>query len=174
MDRVLGLALAAIASQGIALSQSTIYGIAPASGSPFTLYRISAATGAGSMVGPIFGAVSVNAIAFAPNGRLYGSGSDFLFKLFSPLLLTIDASSGASTQVAIRQRLHFLATQDQRQFSFPPRKWNAVDGDFPAEHVGIEKPQCTDSLDQGGVRHSFLLDEEQLMAANVLSAKLIG
>jgi len=40
--------------------------------------------------------------------------------------------------------------------------------------VGIEKRQCADALEVGGLRHSFPLDEEQLIAANVLSTKLIG
>jgi hypothetical protein len=97
MKRVLGLALAVIAGQGIVLGQSTIYGVGPGPGSPYTLYRVSAATGAATVIGPIFGAISIT-IAFAPNGRLYGSGFDFFF---TPLLLTIDASSGASTQVPI-------------------------------------------------------------------------
>jgi hypothetical protein len=97
MNRVLGFALAAIAGQGIVLSQSTIYGIAPGP-SPWTLYRISAATGTASLVAPIFGVQNVDAIAFAPNGSLYGSGSTFFF---NPLLLTIDTSSGTSTQVVI-------------------------------------------------------------------------
>jgi hypothetical protein len=72
-----------------------------------------------------------------------------------------------------QQRFHFLAAQNQWQLSFPPGKRNAIDADFPAECVGIEKPQCADSLDISGLRHSFLFDEEQLVAANVLSTKLI-
>ena len=48
------------------------------------------------------------------------------------------------------------------------------DADFPDECVDIEKPQCADSLDVSGLRHSFLFDEEQLVAANVLSIELIG
>jgi hypothetical protein len=96
MNRVLGFALATIAGQGIVLSQSTIYGVAAGPQSPYTLYRISAATGAGSVVAPI-SAFEVRSIAFAPNGSLYGSALEF-FSL-KPLLVTINTSTGAATQI---------------------------------------------------------------------------
>jgi hypothetical protein len=87
-----------------------------------------------------------------------------------------DRQQGALTKIARRfqQLLHFFAAQNQWQLSFPPGKRNAIDADFPAECVGIEKPQCTDSLDVSGLLHSFLFDEEQLVAANVVSIELIG
>lgn len=96
LKRVLGFALAAIAGQGIVLSQSTIYGVGLGPQSPYTLYRISAATGAGSVVAPI-AAFEVRSIAFGPNGRLYGSALEF-FSL-KPLLVTINTSTGAATQI---------------------------------------------------------------------------
>jgi hypothetical protein len=40
--------------------------------------------------------------------------------------------------------------------------------------AGIEKPECADDLDVSGLRHSFLFDEEQLIATNVLGFELIG
>jgi hypothetical protein len=55
-----------------------------------------------------------------------------------------------------------------------PRTTDALDRDFSAKSVGIEKPERTDDLDVGGLRHSFLFDEEQLIAANVLGIELIG
>ena len=73
-----------------------------------------------------------------------------------------------------QQRFHFFLTQNHRQFSFASRKRNALDSDFPAERVGIEKTQCADDLDVGGQRHLFLFDEEQLVLANVLGTELIG
>jgi hypothetical protein len=96
MNRTLGLILAATMGQGMAVSQSTIYGIG-AGPSPYTLYRISPTTGAGTLVGPIFGFIDASAIAFAPNGVLYDFGHDFFF---SPFLLTINTSTGAATPVA--------------------------------------------------------------------------
>ena len=45
---------------------------------------------------------------------------------------------------------------------------------FPAQGVGIEKPQCTDHLDVVGARDFLLPDEEKLIEANVLRAELIG
>jgi hypothetical protein len=40
--------------------------------------------------------------------------------------------------------------------------------------VGVEKPERADGLDVGGLRHSFLFDQEQLIAANMLGIELIG
>jgi hypothetical protein len=42
---------------------------------------------------------------------------------------------------------------------FPPGKRNAIDADFPVECVGIEKPECADSLYVSGLRQSFPFDE---------------
>ena len=87
-----------------------------------------------------------------------------------------DCQHGALTKIAwcFQQRFHFRAAQDQRQLSFSSRKRDALDRDFSAKSVGIEKPERTDDLDVSGLRHSFLFEEEQLIAANVLGFELIG
>src|SRR6266516_1926957 len=78
------------------------------------------------------------------------------------------------TRRRLQQRLHFLAAQDQRQLSFAPRKRYTLDGDFPAQRVGIEEPQRTYHLNAGGSRDLLLFDQEQLIAPNMLRTKLIG
>ena len=57
---------------------------------------------------------------------------------------------------------------------FAARKWNAFDRDLPVQRVGVEESQCADRLNVGGRRHVLLLHQEELIAANVLGAELIG
>lgn len=92
--------LAALVGSSVALCQSPapgIYGVGLGGLSPYALYAVSPATGAGTLIGPIYGFTNVNAIAFAPSGVLYGFGSD---PLFNPDLITVNPSTGAATKVA--------------------------------------------------------------------------
>lgn len=73
-----------------------------------------------------------------------------------------------------KQGFHFFATQNHRQSSFAPRKRDVLDGDLPAERVGIEEAQRANHLDVGGQRHLFLFHEEKLVLANVFRTKLVG
>jgi len=77
----------------------TIYGSAfPGDSSdPATLYTINPSNGAGTAIGSI-GFANVSAIAFAPNGTLYGIGRNGDSDL---ALITINTSTGAGTQVAL-------------------------------------------------------------------------
>lgn len=87
-----------------------------------------------------------------------------------------DGQQRAVTKNAWRfqQGFHFFATQHHRQFSFAPRKRDALDGDLPAERVGIEEAQRANHLDVGRQRHLFLFPEEKLALANVFRTKLVG
>ena len=73
-----------------------------------------------------------------------------------------------------QQSPHFIAAQNQRQLPFAPWKRDAIDGDFPIERVGVEEAQSADHLNEGRLRHLFLLDEEDLILANMLGVELIG
>jgi hypothetical protein len=96
MMTILTPVTAATLFAGMALAQSPlIYGVAPDSKGA-SLYRISATTGAATMIGPT-GFERVPALAFAPNGTLYGIGQNGAGTL---ALLTLNTSSGAGAQVA--------------------------------------------------------------------------
>jgi hypothetical protein len=73
---------------------SIIYGIGPDL-SPYALYQISSASGAGTELGPIDGFPGVSAMAIAPNGMLYASGQNFL--MTQEDLLTLNPATGAPT-----------------------------------------------------------------------------
>jgi hypothetical protein len=55
-----------------------------------------------------------------------------------------------------------------------PWKRNAFDLDFAVQRVGIQEPQRTDQLNTSGLRCLFVLDQEQLVMANMLRTELIG
>jgi hypothetical protein len=74
----------------------------------------------------------------------------------------------------LQQCFDFFATKDQRQLSFASWKRNAFDLDFAIQRVGIQEPQRTDQLNTGGLRCLLVLDQEQLVLANMLEAELIG
>lgn len=76
---------------------SIIYGIGPDFPhlSPYGLYQISSAGGAGTELGPIDGFSGVSAMAIAPNGMLYASGQNFL--MTEEELLTLNPATGAPT-----------------------------------------------------------------------------
>src|SRR6266852_2426967 len=83
---------------------------------------------------------------------------------------------GAVAKLAgrLQERFDFLPAQDQRQLSFAPWKRNAFDRDLAVQCVGIEKAQRADQLDASGLRCLFVLDQEQLVLANMLGAELVG
>src|SRR6266853_1336242 len=95
MKKMLGWLLTAIVGQGMIAGQ-VIYGVGLGSHSPFTLYRISPSTGAGTEIGPT--AFLTSAMDFAPNGTLYSSGADFF--TLAPVLLQVDPGTGVATKVA--------------------------------------------------------------------------
>jgi hypothetical protein len=98
--RVSILALAALLGPSIAVCQSPapgIYGVGSSGSPPYTLYKVSATTGAATPIGPISGYSFVTAIAFSPSGILYGYGRDSLGAFG---LITINPSTGAATWVA--------------------------------------------------------------------------
>jgi hypothetical protein len=53
-----------------------------------------------------------------------------------------------------------------------PREQNALDLDFAVQDVGIEEPRRADELDAGGLA-GVILDQEQLVPANVFRAELV-
>jgi hypothetical protein len=60
----------------------------------------------------------------------------------------------------LQQSFDFFPAEDQGQFSFPTGKRDAFDGDFLVQGMGIEKPEGTHHLDEGGKRHLLLSDQE--------------
>src|SRR5437660_12817234 len=94
--RLFALTIAALLCSGAALAATTIFGTAYTNtNGAASLYSISPTTGAATLVGAT-GFRQISALAFAPNGTLYGIGRNGTGAL---VLLTINTATGAGTQV---------------------------------------------------------------------------
>jgi hypothetical protein len=69
---------------------------------------------------------------------------------------------------------NWLSGRSVAELPFAPRKRNAFDRDLPVQSMGIEEAKSADHHHVGGRRHLLFLGQEQLVAANVLGAELIG
>jgi pimeloyl-ACP methyl ester carboxylesterase len=80
----------------------------------------------------------------------------------------------AETAGRLQQGFDFFPAEDQRQLSFPTGERDTLDGDFLVQCMGIEEPEGTYHLDESGKRHFLLLDQKQLIPADVFGVELIG
>jgi len=95
--KLAGLTVLVVLLGAWAASAQTIYGSAHiGANGQSTLYLISPTTGAATPIGPI-GFQQVGALAFAPNGTLYGITSTASGGRGTARLLTIDTTTGAGT-----------------------------------------------------------------------------
>src|SRR5215831_8797515 len=72
------------------------------------------------------------------------------------------------------QSFDFIAAEDQRQFSLATWKRDVLNGDFAIEGMGIKEAQSTDRLNESGEGDLLLLNQEELIATNVLGTQLVG
>jgi len=64
------------------------------------------------------------------------------------------------TSCSFQQRLHFLATENERKPPLVSWERDALDLDLTLECVRVEQAQCADQLNAGGRTGLFFLDQK--------------